>query len=261
MRRLKTPPRPQHSPPPAWTASRPAFRRTPRRHTTRPVGSALRGACATPPTTLACKATRGCGGVERHRAHIGQGGRNPAAGCRKAGRARSPRLRLHRQVARPGAMSRWTHRHDGSSIRALHRSSRSRGGHRLVPEPAQQIRFATARRSCPPGLGRPRELIAPTRTDVLASVDHPNCFEGVAGRHATAARGGRFVWQPSAPASRPPSAPPAAAPPAKLPGCSGPTVRTHPWSARLSGVPGGALALPCRPSADAARDGQMLHGL
>ena len=66
------------------------------------------------------------------------------------------------------------------------------GGHRLVPEPPpSKLASRQPAVSRPPGLGRPRELIEPTRTDVLASVDHPDRFEGGAGRRATAARGGR----------------------------------------------------------------------
>ena len=75
------PPRPHHVAV-RHRLQRPALPHTPQQHATRPAGSAY---ATTLPTTPACKATRGCGGVERHRAHIGQGGRNPAAGCRNGG--------------------------------------------------------------------------------------------------------------------------------------------------------------------------------
>ena len=81
------------------------------------------------------------------------GGQNRAM----AGRARGPRLRLHRQVAQPGAVCRRTRRRDGSSIRALHRSLRSRGA--------------------PFGAGAPPSNLASRRRAVLArqvSADREN---------------------------------------------------------------------------------------
>ena len=203
-------------PPPAVRPSSPLHNDTPLGRLAQPYAARA----TTPPTTPACKATRGCGGVERHRARIGAGGQTPAM----AGRARGPRLRLHRQVAQPEAVCRRTRRRDGSSIRALHRSLRSRGAPFGAGAPAQQTRFATARRFSP-ARSRPTARIDRADSNGRAGERRPpgplrgRCRPP---RHRRSRRP-RFVWQPGPPASRPASAPPAAAPPENLPGCSGET--------------------------------------
>ena len=78
-----------------------------------------------------------------------------------AGRARGPRPRLHRQVAQPGAVCRPAAAPAArSGLCPLGVAARGRS-------PAQQSRFSTARRSWPPGLGRPRELVEPTERACL----------------------------------------------------------------------------------------------
>ena len=192
------------------------------------LGQPYAARATTLPTTPACKATRGCGGVERHRARIGQAAKTAQWRGVLGDRGSDCTGKWHSRELCVGGPAAATAARSGLCIGRC-----AAGGLRLVPEP----RPATSLRDSPRFL--------PARSRPTARIDRadPN---GHAGEHRPPellreplpaaghrrSRRARFVWQPGPPASRPASAPPAAAPPENLPGCSGGNVRIRPWSAR-----------------------------
>jgi hypothetical protein len=221
------PPRPHHVAV-RHRLQRPALPHTPQQHATRPAGSALRGAWTTPPTTPACKATRGCGGVEGHRARIGQAAKTAQWRGVLGDRGSDCTGKWHSRELCVGGPAAATAARSGLCIGRC-----AAGGLRLVPEPRPAI---SLRDGAPflPARSRPTARI--DRADPNGhSCEHrpPELLrEALPAAGHRRSRKARFVWQPGPPASRPASAPPAAAPPENLPGCSGGNVRIRPWSAR-----------------------------